>query len=112
MVETGCCPYCLTVRGIAPIYVPKARALQGVSAKVSLDNNTRARLFAFGLAGLFALWNAAALITGRTLWLSRTSLPRIVNRKTDAVGYWGMFVANCAIMAFCVTLGIWPQISN
>jgi hypothetical protein len=59
-----------------------------------------------------SVWIIHALATGRTLWLSRTSMPRIVSRGVDPIGYWGMVVANSAILAFTIALTIWPQISK
>ena len=79
---------------------------------MNLSNMDQLRLFLVAFAAGLAVWIIVALRTGRTLWLSRTSLPRMVDRKTTPLGYWSMVVCLCALTAFMTALAVWPQISN
>ena len=43
-------------------------------------------------AGAFALWIVAALVTGKTVYLSWFVPSKMVSRREDALGYWMMLV--------------------
>jgi hypothetical protein len=64
-----------------------------LTGQARLDN-MREGAVVFGLfAVALAVWLFTAIRTGRTLYIERTSLPRMVDRQGDPVGYWAMIVS-------------------
>jgi hypothetical protein len=70
--------------------------------------NLAVTAIAFGVvAAGAAAWLFVALRTGRTLYVSRMSAPRMIERRSDPVGYWAMIVTLCFVTAFFAGGVVW-----
>ena len=67
----------------------------------------------FGLIALaLAVWLFVALHTGRTLYISGRSLPRMVERRSDPASFWGQIAAIGLLLAGAIVGTIYLAISN
>ena len=58
-----------------------------LTGQARIDNMREGAAFFGFLAFVTAIWLFSAIKTGKTLYISRWSLPRMVERQGDPVGY-------------------------
>ena len=76
-------------------------------------DNMREGAALFGVLSLLAaIWLFSAIKTGRTLYISRWSFPRMVERHSDPVGFWAMVATICAVTLILLVGAIALLISN
>ena len=67
----------------------------------------------FGLIALaLAVWLFVALRTGKTIYVTKVSLPRMVERSSDPSSYWGQIAAIGLMLSGAIVGAIYLAISN
>jgi hypothetical protein len=81
-----------------------------------MDANRQLAILFGVAAAILAAWISVALKTGKTIWLSRMSMPRIVSRSDPnlgpRMGYWSMIACLSALCVASVATAVWHAISN
>jgi hypothetical protein len=78
---------------------------------LSLSPNSLLAILFGVVAVALAAWIVVALRTGKTLFISRTRRPQMVDRQTNALSFWSMVVCLSAlfIAAAAMAAGEWTS---
>ena len=57
---------------------------------MNLNPNSQLAILFGSIAVALGVWFFTALRTGKALFISHTSIPRMVDRQTDTIAFWSM----------------------